>query len=288
MKTTNTSGTGSSQNSRSHSETGHIKNVANFNVLIITCQGFGASYNPSNSAITVPPMQALYASANASVTGCDNLGNTLQQRINDRVLAFILAKPTASRIMAALVACGADAETIKNAKTINRKIQGQRAGKVKTSNSDTNGSTPATDTPTPVVTGIAETPISQKTIAPITVQPVIISVSQQSYDRLISNFQLLVNYASQVPGYNPNESDLSITALMAYLATLQAANNAVITAHVNYNNAITARTKILYDKTSGLVHVALQVKQYVNSVFGPHSIPAKQVNKIHFKTLIRK
>ena len=35
----------------SNSETGHAKNVANFEDLISFCTGYGATYNPSKAAI---------------------------------------------------------------------------------------------------------------------------------------------------------------------------------------------------------------------------------------------
>jgi hypothetical protein len=38
----------------SNTETGHNKNVTNFETLIIACTGFGAEYNPSNPNITIP------------------------------------------------------------------------------------------------------------------------------------------------------------------------------------------------------------------------------------------
>lgn len=39
---------------RSTSETGHAKNVANFDELISYAIGYGADYNPSKEAIQIP------------------------------------------------------------------------------------------------------------------------------------------------------------------------------------------------------------------------------------------
>jgi|GEM_PF-85699 len=288
MTTQNTGGTGSSQSSHSRSETGHIKNVANFNVLLSTCLGFGASYNPSNAAITTTAMQTLYPLADAAVTNTTNLGNSLQQSINGRANAFADVKRRATRLMAALKASGADAETIKNAKAINRKIQGSRAVPVSDSSGDS-GTGGTGNTNPGGATGVNPAPSSEKQSAPPpSSHPINISVSQQSFDRLIANFKSLINYASQVSSYNPNETDLKIAALTTYLGTLQVANNLVITATVSFNNSLAARTKLLYDSITGLVHIAYEVKQYVISVFGARSMEAKQVNKIPFRTLIKK
>ena len=184
MTNTSSGAAGGSQSSHSHSEVGHIKNVANFNVLINTCQGFGTSYNPTNSNITVTAMQALYNTADAVVTNSTNLANTMQQAINTRINTFTNVKPIATRIMAALIAGGADEQTIKNAQTINRKIQGRRAAPVSNTNPVTpTGTTPSTN-PTTGGTSTTPAPVSQRPIGPpVTVQPVVISVSQQSFDR---------------------------------------------------------------------------------------------------------
>ena len=34
-------------------ETGHIKNIENFEVMISACNGFGSAYNPNNSALAI-------------------------------------------------------------------------------------------------------------------------------------------------------------------------------------------------------------------------------------------
>lgn len=42
------------------SETGHAKNIANFQDLISFCQGYGASYNPTKESLKIPQLLALY------------------------------------------------------------------------------------------------------------------------------------------------------------------------------------------------------------------------------------
>jgi hypothetical protein len=43
----------------SKSETGHAKNVANFESLISFCIGYNADYNPSNAALKISALQTL-------------------------------------------------------------------------------------------------------------------------------------------------------------------------------------------------------------------------------------
>jgi hypothetical protein len=188
--------------------------------------------------------------------------------------------------MAALLASGANAETIKNAQTINRKIQGSRAAKQSAAST---GTTPGTTGTTPTGGGNQVTtptpPATGRTAPPINITPpVTISVSQQSFDNLVGHLSDLVNYVSQFPAYNQNEPTLKIAALNTWVTYLTTSNNNVKTAQVNLNNARATRTTVLYDKVTGLVQVAKEVKSYVKSVYGASSPQYKQINAIHFKT----
>ena len=51
----------------SSSETGHSKNVTNFETLILSCTGFGADYNPSISDILISNLTTQHTNAKVSV-----------------------------------------------------------------------------------------------------------------------------------------------------------------------------------------------------------------------------
>lgn len=57
----------------------------------------------------------------------ENSNTAYNNAVNDRMLGFKPLKPTATRIIGALAATDATTEVLKDAKTINRKLQGQRA-----------------------------------------------------------------------------------------------------------------------------------------------------------------
>lgn len=59
---------------KSTSETGHVKNIANFQDLISFCQGYGTSYNPTKESLKIVQLQAQYQSAQ------DNLNITKTQK----------------------------------------------------------------------------------------------------------------------------------------------------------------------------------------------------------------
>ncbi len=275
----------------STSETGHAKNVANFQTLIIDCQGFGTNYNPSNSAITITALQTIYTNATNALTDMDTKHNNLNHVINTREVLFIGLKPLATQIMAALAAAGANAQTMLNAKTINRKIQGSRATKKTTTNTTTPTATPTT-TPTgggtPTTTPTTSVPSSEKTAPQTTpVTPHSISTAQLSFDELVAHFQELVSYVSLYPAYNPNEANLKVANLNTTAASYTTANNNVKSAQTAYHTSMATRTKVLYDPATGLVQIAKEVKSYVKSAFGASSPQYKQVAAIRFVTEVR-
>ena len=172
-------------------------------------------------------------------------------------------KKLSTRIVNALDATDATDKLVKDAKTINNKIQGKRAG----------DKTKPSPTPVPPVPPIPTPTPEAKSI----------SVSQLSYDSLIAHFDALIQLVSSEPTYTPNETDLQVSTLQTLLGNLRATNTAVVNAYTNYSNAQITRNSILYTPVSGLVDIAGDVKKYVKSVFGATSPQYKQVSGLQFK-----
>jgi len=164
-----------------------------------------------------------------------------------------------TRIINALDSTDASAETVKDARTINRKIQGQRAGKN------------TTEQPVPE----DQEPPSDKKI----------SASQQSYDQLVEHFTRLLKILETEPSYAPNETDLTVSANMSKLAELKNVNGEVIDRFTDLDNSRIRRDRTLYSPLTGLVNTALDVKKYVKSVFKATSPEYKQVHGLNFKNI---
>lgn len=241
----------------STSETGHAKNVANFEDMISFCTGYGGNYNPSKPAIQLPSLTMLHSNAQIAIANVNSANTAFINATNARQISFANLKPLATRLVNALDATDASDELVKDAKTLNRKVQGSRKGK------DTKPETP----PTPPDTAAEDKKIS---------------VSQQSYDSLIENLGRLGELVASEPTYMPNEPDLQIPALQAFHNNLKATNTAVINATTAISNARIARNQILYAPKTGLYDIAMEVKKYVKSVFGATSPEYKQVSKIKF------
>ena len=246
----------------SHSETCHAKNVANFEDLISFCTGYGTTYNPVNVNIKLPGLNAKHTAALAAIQAVKTTKTAFDNATNAREIIFASLKKLSTRIVNALEATTAAKQTVDDAKTVNRKIQGKRA----------NGKLTKADA------GLIENP-EQPT------EPVdkTISVSQQSYDALIDNFAKLIQTVTAEPLYLPNETDLKIATLNTLLTNLKTANTGVISATTAYSNGRISRDTILYAPTTGLVDMALEVKKYVKSLFGATSPQYKQVSGLQFK-----
>lgn len=238
----------------STSEVGHAKNVANFADLIAYCTAYGATYNPSKTALQLASLNTLLTSAQTKLSNVTTAKNAFDTVTGDRQLAFEPLKSLATKVFNYLSVTDATDQTIADAKTINNKLQGRRSGTV------------------------SETPPTEVGTAPNTV-----SVSRQSYDMLTENFSALIDLVSSVPSYTPNETELTTASLTTFHGNLQTANTNVINAEVAYSNARISRDTVLYSDDTGLVDIASDVKKYVKAIFGATSPQYKQVSGIKFK-----
>ena len=237
------------------SETGHAKNVANFEDLISFCQGYGATYNPVRDNLKIAQLQTMLTSAEAILSTVRTSKTAYDIATNNRRLAFEDLKPFSTKVLNAFIVSGADKLAIDDLKGINKKIQG--TGKKKT----TIPTTPTTDEPTPKS----------------------ISTSQQSYDRQIDHLANLIQVLELNTIYNPNENELKLQAIKDKLTDLKSKITNHINAYTQYSNAISERNKVLYDPLTGLVQTAKEIKQYVKSIFGATSSQFRQISGIEFK-----
>lgn len=241
----------------STSETGHAKNVNNFESLITFCKGYGNDYNPGNPALSIANLEILHQQAQAALEDVITNERTFNSIVNKRMETFSLLKPFVTRIINALDATRATAETIKDARAIVRKLNGKRAGAQKEETKKAEDETPEND----------------KTI----------SVSQQSYDQKVEQYSRLVKLIQSESNYSPNETDLTVSANQAKLAEFRNANTEVRNAFANLSNSRIRRNNTLYNPLLGLVNTALDVKKYIKSIYNANSPQFMQVNSLQFK-----
>ena len=236
----------------STSEVGHAKNVANFQDLIEFVTGYEATYNPSKNSLQLPQLVALKATAETKLTDVISKITAYNNKVNERMVAFSNLKSLSTRLVNALQTTDATTQTINDAKTFNRKMQGKKAS-------------------------ASQTPTDPNAPAPKT-----ISTSQQSYDQLIQHLAGLKSVLEEESSYTPNETDLQVATIDAKIADLTAKNTAVSTAYTNISNSRISRNETLYTSDNGIFETASEVKKYIKSVFGASSPQYKQVSGIKF------
>ena len=238
-------------------ETGHAKNVANFEDLISFCTGYSSAYNPTRESIKIDALNTklteavnVLAAVNAAIPPSTNT-------INQREIAFAPLGKLMSRVVSAVAASDVATQVVDDVKTIVRKLQGRRATPKKETTPDD-----------------PQTPQNESSKSH--------SASQMSYDSRIENLHKLIQLLSSLPGYKPNEPDLSVAGLTTLLTNLKAANTAAINAYTPLSNTRLARNNVLYNTQNGLVVIANYAKAYVKSIYGASSPQYKQISKLKF------
>lgn len=244
----------------STSETGHAKNVTNFDELVSFVAGYGTTYNPSKVSIKLTALQTLSTNAKNAISAVNTASPSYSNAVAARESAFENLSKLTTRIINALKATDATPQIIDSAKTIIRKIQGKRATSLKTDEEKT--------------ALIAEGKEVKE-----------ISTSQLSYDNRIDNLDKLIKLLTSETIYTPNESDLKIVALTTLYTDLKTKNTAVLTATIPLSNSRLTRNDVLYKANTGLVDIAMDTKSYIKSIFGATSPQYKQVSKLAFKAI---
>ncbi len=235
------------------SETGHARNVGNFETLISFCTGYGAAYDPSNASIDLGALSAKLLAAQGVLGGVSTAVADQKIEINNRQEVFEGVRKLVTRVVNSFDAGGAAKKDVDDARTFKRKIDGARAE--------------ALDVPAE-----GEPPLEDNSI----------SVSQQSYVQLVEHFTGLIELLIKSGSYGPNEVELKVVQLTAKRDAMADANTAVINKLTVTSNARIDRNTQLYDETTGLVDLAMLVKKYVKSVFGADSAEYGQISGLRF------
>lgn len=246
----------------STSESGHAKNVANFESLISFVKGYGATYNPSKDSIKIVALEAILANAKNSFIDIDTVFPAYTNAISAREFAFAPLSKIITRVNNAIKATDTTEQVDESVKSIVRKLQGIRAS-AKISDEE------------------------KKQLEAEGKEVNQISASQMGYDNRLENLFKLIMLLNSIPQYNPNEEELKISTLTAMYEDLKTKNAAVVETTTPLSNSRIARNEVMYKPLSGLVDISFDTKVYIKSVFGPSSPQYKQVSKLEFKSLAK-
>lgn len=247
------------QKSSSRSETGHAKNVANFQTLIAVVKTMD-KYRPNSQEFTIAGLEATYQTASTTTRVLSQENITLGKLIEERQKLFEPLPQLSTRVVNALADTKASSGFKKNAAAIARKIQGRRATPIKK---------PATDAT--IQSGEEATP---KTI----------SVSQQGFDSMVEHFRKFTELLGTEPTYNHADKELSLEGLQLLVQKMETVNKAVKTTEATVGEQLRHRNKLLYQEETGLLNIASNVKKIVRGAYGARSAEAKAASAIRFKT----
>jgi hypothetical protein len=240
----------------STSETGHAKNVANFQGLTEVVKTM-PKYKPNSERFTIPGLEAKYQlslnSTNALIQADIAWGNLITERQN----LFAPLPELATRIFNGLADTEASDGFKKDVATIVRKIHGKRATPKKKS-------------------GDAQADSKEP-------DPKTISTSQLSFDNMVEHYRKLVELLSTEPTYKLADEAISLPGLQAMLAKMETINKAVKAAEAAFGEHLRLRNEMLYEEKTGLCDIATEVKKLVRSAYGSRSPEARAVAAFQFK-----
>jgi hypothetical protein len=236
-------------------ETGHVKQVAAFEKLLGFCNAHGAMYNPSKASLKVAALNTLLTSAQQSLEAVKTLRTAYDNAVNIRNQALTDLPKFATRIVNTLASTDATSATVREAYAFSNRLR--PSARIR----------PAIPSGDP---GTVKEPRLTR------------SISQLDSDSKIDNFAALVKVVSAEPSYKPNEVELQITSLNAFVTGLRDKNKAVINAQVALSNSRAARNRALYSIT-GIYGTAIGVKKYIKGLFGFQSVAYDQISSLIFK-----
>lgn len=239
-------------------ETGHARNIGSFEKLISLLSAMGDRYQPANQAIDLKALMQRLQDARTAVTAAIGATTHFDNVENERSELFRPLRRLSTRVVNAFIGCGVGELSVKDAQTINRKLQGVRSP----------GSVARKDA-----------------IDAGTIEGNTISASQQSVDQKMRHFKALRILVTSHPEYRPNEEDLHPEGLEKMENRLESTNTGYQYALSQSGRARQERDRLLYADDTGMVALARMAKAYAKSVLGSNASAYTAIGKLSFKDL---
>jgi hypothetical protein len=233
-------------------KTGKVKNVAAFGKLVGICNDLGASYNPSKAALTPTALATLLEQAQQSLEAVNVARATYVLAVNARQEKYASIYSLTARVVRALVSSGTSVENIHDARLLKRKLSPKQNVKV----------------PPPGAVNSQDGSVKTSN-----------SSSQLDFDGQADTFAKFIQLIMRIPVYAPNEAELKLESLHTVLVELRTTSQAVAESANALANARIHRNKVLFGK-NGMYETGTAVKEYIRSVFGVRSEPARELGKL--------
>lgn len=233
-------------------KTGNVKQVAAFGKLVGICNDLGASYNPSKAALTPTALATLLEQAQQNLEAVNGARANFVLAINARQESYAGIYKLMSRVVRAVASAESSRENIRDARMLRHLLAPKSTAKKSK------------------LAAVGETPGAAV---------VSISSSRLDYDGQADTLARMISLVQGMPAYAPNEPDLQVEGLKALLSDLKMKSLVVANTANALANARISRNKVLNGK-GGVFETATAVKEYIRSVFGVRSEPAKELGKL--------
>lgn len=241
----------------SRSETGHAKFIESIERLIAADATLDPAKLNAPADLRSSALAALLPGANTRQTQVGNAKADWRTVTLDRQTDADEIESKAAQAVALLEAQGARGETVEDARSYVRKLQGKRK--------------------TPKPADDAATPAVDESEAGI-------SVSQQSNAAKIANFSELIDYLEAQPEYaavtNPG---YTVTELRAFADNLRAKHTVSINAATTLSADRSDRDAFFYTDPNSVLALAKRYKKLVFGAYGANSPEYALVNSIPFQ-----
>ena len=231
----------------STSETGNDISVVNLKTLYEYLETL-PNYKPTRAAISVANLKQLHTDLTPAVTTLRNIRKDYAAAVDEQQALFKPFPKFITRVIKAVRTSVDDKEQADTAESIRKKIAGTR------------------------ITAKKKDPEATE-----------ISTSQLSYDSQNKNFRELIAAINKIPGYTPNEVELTVPELEKVVINMEEKVANVSRLEGIIVNAKNTRDKLLFSPKTGLIDLVELVKQYMGSAFGDSSPELKYVRKLKFR-----
>jgi hypothetical protein len=234
-------------------KSGNVNQVAAFGKLVGICNDLGARYNPSKAALMPTALATLHVQAQQSLEAVTVAHINYMLVINRRQERYAGIYPLVARVVRALSSSGTSAANLQDARMIRRKLSSRPVPVMETT--DANG----------------EEGIQQPSR----------TISYLDFQSKATVFSSFINLMERIPSYLPNEKELQVSALRETLAEMKSVSVEVAQAANALANARMHRNEVMLGK-GGMNETGNAVKEYIRSVFGVRSEPARELGKLRF------
>jgi hypothetical protein len=234
------------------------KIVEAFEQTVSDCSGLGG-YNPGSPNLTIQSLNNYLINAKQAVDDANVSKSALDKVTNEREVEFDALPKLVSSIIFTLIASGANAQTLNDARFFLRQITGRKRKSSRT--------VPVADAATAKETSGEQGKISRG--------------PSVAYASRADQFGKLVKLVSAESTYATNEAELVLSGLNQKLARIQQLNSSVIQARSDWSTKKIARDKKLYG-TDSIIAVGRSVQKYVRAAYGLRSAEYTKIGKFSF------